>query len=274
MVVLASAEVWRMMWDALVTVAVVAALVAYSASFVLFLFKRERPGWIAGALGWLANLTVFVLNWYHAGHPPFGNMYHVLVVLGLCFLPAYFVLSRRTEFAWLAPHFAVASCIPMIGVLFMARELSWSRVPALQSPWFVPHVFSYMLSYSLMTVAFVTTCSGMLVRDWGDDPEFFGRCRQASYAIARLAFPLLTFGMLSGALWAEEAWGIYWSWDPKETWSLVTWMLYLIYFHARFSPQTRKYETLAQVFAFAALITTFIFVNVLPKFGQGLHSYS
>jgi cytochrome c-type biogenesis protein CcsB len=260
--------------ETLVTVLIVGAIVGYASCFLLLLLKQARLAWSFGAAAWAANLTVFVLNWVHSGHPPFGNMYHVLVVLGLCFLPLFCLLNLQSGYTWLGTHFAAASCIPMIGVLFMGRDLQWRRMPALQSPWFVPHVFSYMLSYALLAVAFVAICSGLLLRQWGDDHEFFERCRKASHAVIRLAFPLLTFGMLSGALWAEEAWGIYWSWDPKETWSLITWTLYIIYFHARLHPQTRKYETAAHLLAFAALITTFIFVNVLPKFGSGLHSYS
>ena len=83
----------------------------------------------------------------------------------------------------------------------------------------------------------------------------------------------MTFGLLSGALWAEEAWGRYWSWDPKETWSLITWTLYLIYFHCRRSPGLRQWSPAAHVLAFLALLTTFFLVNLLPKMGSVLHSY-
>ena len=84
----------------------------------------------------------------------------------------------------------------------------------------------------------------------------------------------MTFGMLSGALWAEEAWGIYWSWDAKETWALVTWSAYLIYFHCRMSPRFKPYATVAQILAFIFLLITFLVVNLLPKMGSLLHSYA
>jgi len=260
--------------ETLVAALIVFAVGGYATCFVLLLLKEQGIAWLAGVVAWAANLAVFILNWVHARQPPFGNMYHVQIFLALCFLPLYLILRRRAEHAWLAPHFAVASCLPMIGVLFMERDLLWRRMPALQSPWFVPHVFSYMVSYALLAVAFVAMASGLLLRLWQHDQEFLDRCRKAAYAVTLMAFPLLTFGLLSGALWAEEAWGVYWSWDPKETWSLITWTLYIIYFHARLSPRTRKFEVAAHLLAFAALITTFIFVNILPKFGSGLHSYS
>jgi ABC-type transport system involved in cytochrome c biogenesis permease subunit len=84
----------------------------------------------------------------------------------------------------------------------------------------------------------------------------------------------MTFGLLSGALWAEEAWGVYWSWDPKETWALITWTLYLVYFHCRRSPSLQRFADAAQMAAFLALLTTYLLVNLLPKLASALHSYA
>lgn len=259
--------------DGAITLLIVAAIAGYALCFLLLL-PRWRIAYAVGLLGWLANLAVFVLNWAHVGHPPFGNMYHVQVVLGLSFLPLFALLRRRGDYDWLAPHFALVSCLPMIGTLFLERDLQWRRMPALQSPWFVPHVLSYMISYSLLAVAFAALVWGLILAWQERESALLERSRRAVYALSRLAFPLMSFGLLSGALWAEEAWGVYWSWDPKETWSLITWTLYLIYFHARLSPRTRRFEIVAHLLAFAALLATFILVNLLPKIGGGLHSYS
>ena len=259
--------------DRWVTILIALAIAGYGLCFLLLLVKWRRVAWAAGGLAWTANLAIFVVNWIHAGHPPFGNMYHVLVVLAGCFLPLYAALRGRAIPAWLAPHFAMASCVPIIGVLFMERNLQWRRMAALRSPWFVPHVFAYMVSYALLAVAFFVLVSGLASRLWERQGRFLGQARQAACAVSRLAFPLLTFGLLSGALWAEEAWGVYWSWDPKETWSLITWTLYVVYFHARCSRRTRPLEIPLHLLAFAALVTTFVLVNLLPRFG-GLHSYS
>jgi ABC-type transport system involved in cytochrome c biogenesis permease subunit len=125
-----------------------------------------------------------------------------------------------------------------------------------------------MISYALATIAFIM----YLVRKVGkvSDTQY----DRAIYEILRLGFPFITFGMLSGALWAEEAWGTYWSWDRKETWSLITWSLYLIYFHCLTEKKLKKYADLAQVLAFLALVTTFFLVNLWPKLSSVLHSYS
>jgi ABC-type transport system involved in cytochrome c biogenesis permease subunit len=245
----------------------------YVLAFAFLVTRRRQPGIVLFVVGWLLNGAVFCLNWLVGGEPPFGNMYHVLIFLGLSFLPLYLFLAQRYKLSGLMHYFAFAAILPMIGSFFMSRDVHWRRMPALQSHWFVPHVFSYMVSYALAALAFFMIAINMLRRSvlkGADQPSM----HDASYQVARLAFPFMTFGLLSGALWAEEAWGRYWSWDPKETWALITWLMYLVYFHCRKHADLRKIQDWMQVLAFLALLSTFILVNILPKFGSALHSYA
>jgi ABC-type transport system involved in cytochrome c biogenesis permease subunit len=232
-----------------------------------FLCRRNRTA--AGFMGfaWLINLSVFVLNGLLTGHLPFGNMYQVQVVLSLCFLPLFILLSVRDRLGRLLDYFAFSSALPLIGAIFMDKQAAWKRIPALQSGWFVPHVLAYMISYALCAVAFLLFLRCRFSRKQN------GELRHATVQILRTAFPFMTFGMLSGALWAEEAWGQYWSWDAKEVWSLITWGLYLLYFHLRQS-EWKRYADWAHLLAFLALLTTFFLVNLLPKLGSVLHSYA
>ncbi len=256
----------------LADISLLAALGLYAIAFIpACLRKRTLSGAIMSA-GWLANLALFIINWIAAKEPPFGNMYHVMIFLSLCFPPTLLVLTWRHRLGWLTDYFAFAAVIPLAGSLSMGRDIHWSRMPALQSPWFVPHVFAYMVSYALAAVAFAVTLAGLFSAQRQEEKvEPF---RNASHLLLLVAFPFMTFGMLSGALWAEEAWGIYWSWDAKETWALITWAAYLIYFHCRLSPTLKRHATLAQIIAFLALLTTFLVVNLLPKMGSLLHSYA
>jgi len=245
----------------------IASAVGYLLAGAMFLARGVCAGRLTMLLAWLVNLGVLVVNGLMVGHPPFGNMYQVQVVLSLCFFPLFFVLSMREKLGWTGVYFAFASALPMIGAIFMDKQAAWKRMPALQSGWFVPHVLAYMISYALCVVAFI-----LLLRLWigkKDKDEL----RRAIYQILRTAVPFMTFGMLSGALWAEEAWGQYWSWDAKEVWSLITWGLYLIYFHCRKSGW-KAYANWAHLLAFLALLTTFFLVNLLPKLGSLLHSYA
>ncbi|MEI6422431.1 MAG: cytochrome c biogenesis protein CcsA, partial [Lentisphaerota bacterium] len=173
---------------------------------------------------------------------------------------------------WTGAYFSAVSGLYLLGSCFMSPDITWKRLPALQSPWFVPHVASYMISYALATVAFSIYLVGVIMENKRSLSD--KRYELALHAILRLAFPFMTFGMLSGALWAEEAWGTYWSWDRKETWSLITWTLYLVYFHCHAKKELRNYAVLVQVLAFLALVTTFFLVNLWPKLSSALHSYS
>ena len=256
-----------------VTPLVAACVVAYLAGWLAFVVSRPVAGKTLLVTGWLLNGALFVVNGLIAREPPMGNMYHVLVLLALCMPPLYATLALRGRLAWTGAYFAFSSALPLIGALFMKHDVHWQRLPALQSPWFVPHVFAYMLSYALAAVAF-SLLVGRWGRTWLRLPVEGPAYASAAHEIMRLAFPFMTFGLLSGALWAEEAWGVYWSWDPKETWSLLTWVLYLTYLHCRRSPHTERYADPAHALAFTALVITFLVVNLLPKLASALHSYA
>lgn len=222
-------------------------------------FRQERRGgglllWV----GWGCCLALLLCNALLAQAPPFGNMRHVLCFFPLALVPCCFYL-RRVRGMDLSAYFAWAAALALVGALCMPLQSGWRRMPALQSPWFVPHVTSYVISYGLLTV------SALLALRGGE------RRLSAADAVVRLAFPFMTFGLWSGALWADAAWGRYWAWDIKEVWSLITWAIFIIYFHVQGAVPTCRRSLL--LLGFAALLVTFFVVNLLPKI-VSLHSYS
>jgi len=284
-----------------VKILIISATSVYFTSFIMALCKKQKSSITALFIAWMINLSVFVINWIIAQNPPFGNMFHVMSFLPLCLLPLFLYVKYIQKLGWLLAFFAISAAIPLFGTLFMKHEMVWNRMPALQSPWFVPHVSAYILSYSLATVAFMLLITSTyhhleiknilrLFKDSKGNPiPFFmhifrvlhlkdsniqaKRYSAAAYQIMLISFPFMTFGLFSGALWAEEAWGAYWSWDIKEVWSLITWGLYLIYFHCRLSKDIQNWQRIAHFFAFFALLITFFVVNFLPKI-ISLHSYA
>lgn len=211
---------------------------------------------------WVGSLLLFVADWVLAQAPPFGNMRHVLVFFPLVMVPAahYLRRYRRMELtAWLA----AASAIALVGALCMPLQAAWRQMPALQSPWFAPHVMAYVVSYGLMTVAALLTLA-----------SFRSETRLAAAdAVVRLALPFMTFGLWSGAIWADAAWGGYWAWDIKEAWSLLTWCIYLIYLHVERFPAFASWRRPLLLLGFAAVVVTFLVVNLLPKI-ESMHSYA
>ena len=248
------------------------ALLGYFAAGILLWRGKNSAGHGAFAIGWAFNALTGLFNWLACGHPPFGSMYHVLVAVSLCFLPAYLFLRLSQGLSWLGASFAFTSLVPLIGPLFMERDMFWRRMPALQSPWFVPHVMAYLIAYALATVGFVLALRSLRARRAA--PEIASRLIGGMDAVTRLAFPFMTFGLLSGALWAETAWGRYWSWESKETWALIMWLLYALYFHCRRSSALRRFALPVQIAGYAALLVTFLLVNLIPRLGSVLHAYT
>lgn len=247
----------------------VASILLYLISFVLTARKQNGISMLVMIFAWISNFCIFIINWTNNGYVPMASMYQVLTLLSLCFIPLFYLMVYfDKQHKWLLPYFQIASIIPIFGTLFMDKEIKWELVPALQSIWFVPHIFSYMISYSLAGVAFILTIQYLITGRKKIEME------QAVYSIMRISFPFMTIGILFGSLWAEEVWGAFWSWDIKEIWSLITWLFYLCYFHARRVEKYRKASTWFIVFAFAALIITFIFLNILPKMPDSLHTYT
>jgi ABC-type transport system involved in cytochrome c biogenesis permease subunit len=139
-------------------------------------------------------------------------------------------------------------------------------MPALQSPWFIPHVTVYMFSYSLLGCAFLIG----VVRLFKKDDELF--CAADTLVYIGVAF--LTFGMLSGSIWAKSAWGHFWNWDPKETWALITWLVYLLYIHLRlYRRDNVKLLCFLLIFAFACLQMCWWGINFLPSAADSIHVY-
>ena len=247
-------------WITLLTLALCLAL---AAAGIAFGSGRSKSGALLMWVGWLGSLALLASNALLAQAPPFGNMRHVLCFFPVVAVPGWLYL-RRLRGMELGAFFAWAAALGLIGALCMPMQGGWRQMPALQSPWFVPHVASYVFSYALLTVAALLAL--LSLRSGEQEP----RLAQAD-AVLRLAFPWLVFGLCSGALWADAAWGRYWAWDIKEVWSRLTCVVYLLYFHAaRHLPDWRRPLLLL---GFGAVVVTFLVVNLLPKISS-LHSYA
>lgn len=247
----------------------VVAILCYFCGGVFFCKSKIKAAYIVAGIGWIANLGIFIKNWYINGYPPFASMYQVLSDISLLFVILMVIIIRlRPEHKWIAPYFCFGAVIPLVGTLFMDRNMHWSLMPALRSPFFVPHVFSYVLSYALCSVAFLIGVMGMI------KPKERERCDNAMCMVLRIAFPFMVLGLMLGAVWADQVWGNYWSWDIKEIWSLITAAFYLCYFHARRVPKMKKYASIFATIGFFALIFTFLCVNVLPNVGGSMHTYT
>lgn len=227
-------------------------------------FGRELATRSLEVASWCTALALFVSNAVLAESLPFGNMRHVLCFFPLVLGPAALYM-RRCRGQNQSMSFAAVGALAMVGALCMPMQATWRQMPALQSPWFAPHVTSYVVSYGLLAVS-----AGLVLLSFRGETEV--RMKSAD-EVVRLAFPFLTFGLWSGALWADAAWARYWAWDIKEVWALITWGVYLIYFHLGRRGAGLVLRRMLLLLGFAAVLVTFFVVNLLPNISS-VHSYA
>ncbi len=233
----------------------------FAASCVLLSLRRDGACSRVLTVSGVVCCTLLVLaNGIAAKAPPLGNMRHVLCLLPLALSISGLWLRRTGINAWAG--ISGVAVVSLCGAFFMPLHPEWHHPPALQSPWFVPHVASYVLAYALLTLAFVYALGARKT-------TYHARLSIAD-ALVRLAFPFMTFGLCSGMFWADEAWARYWAWDIKEVWSLITWAIYLIYFHIPSDAPARRSLILL---GFAAVLVTFVIVNFSSPSTPSLHTY-
>ena len=256
--------------DARQIITLIAALL-YLSAFAITFFKFKNASYISMIL-WIAgtavNAVIVLNNWIVNGYMPFVSMYQILTFLGVTYSLVYAFVHylHRTDF--MKPYFMVFQGILMVGVLIMGRSASeWSFPPALQSVYFIPHVFSYMVSYTLVAVAAL-----MCVISFFLGEEEKKKYENGIYNLVLIGFPFMVAGMLLGAIWANACWGHFWAWDNKESWSLVTSLALAAYLHFRRQINLKKYAKVMLLLAFAFEIITLFFVGMFG--GNSMHAYS
>jgi len=220
---------------------------------------------------------------------PWGNMYEFASVVGLIAVLAFLIsLARAPQIRYLG----LFVMLPVILVMFLAGTVLYAKasplVPALQSYWLAIHVSAaasaegILMTSAVITVLFLTrqrydkrVAARLPVRFpislGGRLPEPATLDRVAYRAVA-FAFPIYTFGVIAGAIWAEAAWGRYWGWDPKETWAFIAWVIYAAYLHARATAGWKgRSAAWINLLGFSAMTFNFFVVNIVIS---GLHSYA
>ena len=173
----------------------------------------------------------------------------------------------RWKYRWILPYSTLMATI-FIVINWVRPEIhDQSLMPALQSIWFIPHVTIYMFSYSILGCAFILAIYMLIT----NKRQIMGPTDNLIY----IGIALFSVGMLTGSLWAKEAWGHFWSWDPKETWAAITWLLYLSYLHLRLTKQKHwKLQCWIIIIAFIALQMCWYGVNYLPSAQESIHLYN
>jgi cytochrome c-type biogenesis protein CcsB len=254
---------------------------------IAWVFQKRAIGhsaYIVATVGFFGNLVGFGLRWVESyqlgfGRAPLSNLYESLIFFALSIAALYLLVEKRqghrTMGAFVMPIaflcLAYASLSPNIS------DRIQPLLPALKSNWLIVHVVTCFIGYAGFAIAFCLSLMVFLRKDdMGGGASIRSRLPDLrslddlTHKMVMLGFLFLTLGIITGAVWANSAWGRYWGWDPKETWSLITWFIYATFLHARLMRgwQGRKAAILSIV-GFGAVLFTYLGVNLLP----GLHSY-
>ena len=255
--------------------------------------QAERFGRVAVAatvLGLAVQLTSLTLRGIATHRVPWGNMYEFASVVGAAAVIAYLVVLIRLP---QVRYLGMFLLFPIVVLLFLAGTVLYAPaaplVPALRSYWIAIHVTTISIGTGIFLVSFVATVLYLVRRRWeisveaGRTPTRFpvtlgsrlpvtDVLDRMAYRTVAFGFPVYTFGIIAGAIWAEAAWGRYWGWDPKETWAFITWVVYAAYLHARATAGWRGTAAArVNIVAFATMIFNFFIINMVVS---GLHSYA
>ncbi|MFA6384715.1 MAG: c-type cytochrome biogenesis protein CcsB [Candidatus Omnitrophota bacterium] len=233
---------------------------------------RQRVSAALLCVGFLFHSATIMLRWHAAGRPPFASMYEALVLFSWAVIAVYYFFEflYRSKILFI-PVLILALC--MLTGAFSGDSSVKPLVPALQSPWISIHVVTYFIGYGALSVAFMLGLLYLVFRKHNAaGSEHMRYIDTLMYRLIIFGFPFLTIGMTTGSAWADAAWGTYWGWDPKETCSLITWLVYVVYLHTRVL-RGWKDNKAAWLCIIGFLVTLFTFIGVnfiLP----GLHSYT
>jgi cytochrome c-type biogenesis protein CcsB len=266
----------------------------YFAAFVFYLFRmilgREFWGklatWTALA-GLVAQSAALIIRWKTSydlgmGHAPLSNFYESLIFFAWTIVLLYLLME------WRLKNRSIGVFVMPVAFLIMAyasiapgmNNRIEPLIPALQSNWLTSHVLTCFMGYAAFTVAFGLGIMFFVKKAAGESSSktsIFIRLLPSEYQMdelmyscAALGFIFLTLGIVTGSVWAHYAWGSYWSWDPKETWSLITWLVYAVMLHTRLVRGWRgRRMAIMAIVGFACVLFTYLGVNLLPS----LHSY-
>lgn len=234
--------------------------------------NRRRLAFAATGLGLAVFFAYILIMWITLERPPLRTMGETRLWYSF-FLPlAGIIVYSRWQYKWILGFSTLLAAVFVCINLFRPEIHSKTLMPALQSPWFAPHVIVYMMAYALLGAAVVMSVYLLFCKkEAGTNREM-----EITDNLVYVGLSFMTLGMLMGAIWAKEAWGHYWAWDPKETWAAITWLSYLVYIHYRlYRPCSIRPSLWLIIIAFCLLQMCWWGINYLPSAqGMSVHTYN
>lgn len=218
-------------------------------------------------------IAIFITSlWIELERPPMRTLGETRLWYSFFVLLIGYIMYRRFKLRLFLIYCALMAAMFLALNYFMPEVQSKTLMPALQSPWFIPHVIVYLISYALLGLSALFGIIGYVkIKQKKDVKETLALADKVVIS----GFGFLTLGLVFGALWAKEAWGNFWTWDPKESWALLTWLVYLIYIHYRKNkPADAKLHFLILFVGFIVVLLCWFGIQYLPVAASSVHVYS
>ncbi len=250
------------------------AMVFWGIGSLLSAFSaKERVLKVLGMGLMMAGTAIMVFFliafWMELDRPPLRTLGETRLWYATLIPVVGFLVEYRWKINWLKYYcVALASFFLLVNIRF-PEVYDKTLMPALQSVWFIPHVVVYLVGYVLLAASSAAAWHGIFRNRLSGGKNGL----EVGHYLALLGFVFLTFGLVFGALWAKEAWGHYWTWDPKETWALIAWLVYLGYMHANSAKVDRNKLQWYLALAFLVLLVSWFGVNYLPSAQSSVHTY-
>lgn len=272
-----------MNWNDFILFAIPSVVCWLLAGILIYFKKLRKTSYILMTLGILIFASFIAMFWIYLQRPPMRTMGETRLWYSLFLSLVGFASYIRWRHPWLLSFSAVMATVFVVINILKPEIHTKNLMPALQSNWFVPHVTSYILSYAMLAAA---TIGSIIELTRKPKPNSINAsCSDISITrnslyifidnMIYIGYGFLMLGLFMGAIWAKDAWGHYWSWDPKETWALITSLAYLGYIHLRLSRYAYSRITLWFIpLAFVFLMITWLGVNYLPSAQNSIHVYT
>jgi ABC-type transport system involved in cytochrome c biogenesis permease subunit len=224
-------------------------------------------------IGILFLIAFVAILWISLGRPPLKTLGETRLWYALFLSIIGYVSYVKWKYKWFLVY-----CFGMTFLFLLLNYLkpemhNKALMPALQSIWFVPHVIVYIIAYAFLAGAAIVAIKGLILLKYRNKLE--NKIIELADNLVYLGYAFITLGLIFGALWAKEAWGNYWTWDPKETWAFITWLGYLVYIHYRHSHPNKIIGPLwILAFSFVILLICWFGINYLPSAQSSVHVYS
>lgn len=260
-------------WEQFIYFAIPAIIVWAFGAYAAYKKDKHRAAVLLTVLGILIFGAFIIGFWISLERPPLRTMGETRLWYSF-FLPvAGLITYVRWRYPWILTFSTVLATVFIFINILKPEIHNKTLMPALQSPWFAPHVIIYMFSYAMLGAG-TLVCLYLLITNKVKSID--GNVMDLIDNFIYVGTSFVSMGMLFGALWAKEAWGHYWSWDPKETWAAATWLGFLIYIHYR-NHKPKRYRTALWIviISFVLLQITWFGVNYLPSAqGVSVHTYT